>query len=224
MTLELRNLPSRRREAFVPALGFHWLTSLYDPLIRGWSAAARLRASVIDALELEPGMRLLELGAGPGRLAIEIKRRHPAVTIDAVDIDGSMVARARRNALAAGVEISVHDADMTRLPELGAFDRVYSTMVFHHLQPHEKQAALTAARSVLRPGGYFVVGDFGIPRDPLQWALFSWIQQPLDGFGNTSPHRDGRYECAVRGTFEHVRSCAVLRTIAGTIEVFVCTP
>jgi ubiquinone/menaquinone biosynthesis C-methylase UbiE len=224
MTLELRKLPPPDREGFVPALGFHWLTALYDPLIRGWSAAARLRASVIDALDLQPGMRLLELGAGPGRLAIEIKRRHPTVAIDAVDIDASMVARARGNAFAAGVELAVHEADMTRLPELGSFDRVYSTMVFHHLQPDEKQAAFTAARRVLRPGGYFVVGDFGMPMDPLQWALFSWIQQPLDGFRNTSPHRDGRYERALRGTFEQARRTTVLRTIAGTIEVFVCAP
>jgi cyclopropane fatty-acyl-phospholipid synthase-like methyltransferase len=224
MTLELRKRPTRRREAFVPALGFHWLSALYDPLIRSWSAAAGLRAKVIDALELQPGMRLLELGAGPGRLAIEIKRRHPTVSVDAVDIDGSMVARARRNALAAGVDVTLHQADMTQLPELGVFDRVYSTMVFHHLGPHEKQAALSAVRSVLRPGGHFVVGDFGVPRDALPRAWFSWVQQPLDGFHNTAPHRDGRYERAVRDTFAHVRSAAVLRTIAGTIEVFVCTP
>ncbi len=223
MTLELRKPTSGRREDFVPALGFHWLTALYDPLIRSWSAAASLRAKVIDSLDLRPGMRLLELGAGPGRLAIEIKRRHPTVAVEAVDIDASMVARAQRNALAAGVDITLHQADMTRLPELGTYDRVCSTMVFHHLQPHEKQAALAAARSVLRPGGHFVVGDFGTPRDVLQWALFSWVQQPLDGFRNTSPHRDGRYERAVRDTFEQVRSVAVLRTIAGTIEVFVCS-
>ena len=41
------------RDRYVPALGFHWLTSLYDPLIRSWSAATRMRASVIDALDLE---------------------------------------------------------------------------------------------------------------------------------------------------------------------------
>jgi ubiquinone/menaquinone biosynthesis C-methylase UbiE len=213
-----------RRGSFVPALGFHWLTRLYDPLIRGWSAARKLRASVIDALELQPGMRLLELGAGPGRLAIQIKQQHPTVTIDTVDADGSMVARAHRNAAAAGLEIAVHEGDMTRLPDLGTFDRVYSTMTFHHLSPEAKSAALTEARRVLRPGGSFVVGDFGRPRDPLQWALFAWIQQPLDGFRNTRPHRDGRYERAVRDAFRQVRSAAAWRSIAGTLEVFVCTP
>lgn len=216
--------PLQRREAFVPALGFHWLSALYDPLIRSWSAAARMRSSVIDALELAPGMRLLELGAGPGRLAIDIKRRHPEVTIEAVDIDHGMIARAQRNAGRAGVDVAFHVADVTQLPELGTFDRVYSTMVFHHLSPEAKLAALATARRVLRPGGCFVVADFGRPRDPLQWALFAWIQQPLDGFRNTRPHRDGRYERAVREAFGQVHAAAVWRTAAGTIEMFVCTP
>ena len=216
--------PPRPREAFVPALRFRWLTALYDPLIRGWGAAARMRASVIDALDLQPGMRLLELGAGPGRLAIEIKRRHPAVTIDAVDADATMIARARRNAARARVEIAFREADVTRLPDLGTFDRVYATLVFHHLSPPAKQEALAAACRALRPGGSFVVADFGRPRGALQWALFSWIQQPLDGFHNTAPHRDGRYERAVRQTFAQVRTAAVWRTAAGTMELFVCTP
>lgn len=208
---------------YVPALGFHWLTSLYDPLIRTWGAMSRVRSSVIDALELKPGLRVLELGAGSGRLAIEIKRRHPDVTIDAVDADVSMVTRAKRNAARAGVNIAFHEADMTRLPDLGTFDRIYSTMVFHHLLPAAKTRALADAKRVLRPDGCFVVADFGRPRDALQLALFSLVQQPLDGYANTAPHRDGRYESAVRGTFGSVRSAAVWRTAAGTLEMFVCS-
>jgi len=210
------------RKDYVPALGFHWLSSLYDPLIRSWSAAARVRASVIDALDIRPGQRVLELGAGPGRLAIELKRRHPDVTVDAVDTDPGMIARGKRNASSAGVDISFHEADMTRLPELGTFDRIYSTMVFHHLRPHAKKEALADARRVLRSDGSFVVVDFSVPRDLLQSALFSCIQQPLDGFTNTTPHRDGRFEQAVRETFAEVRSAAVWRTAAGTLEMFVC--
>lgn len=209
---------------YVPALGFHWLTALYDPLIRSWSAASRMRASVIAAMELQPGMRLLELGAGPGRLAIQIKRDHPEVSIDAIDADVAMVERARRNAAGVGVDIAFHEADVTSMPDLGTFDRVYSTMVFHHLSPQAKLDALAAARRVLKPGGCFVVADFGRPRGPVQWALFAWIQQPLDGFTNTRPHRDGRYEQAVRDAFGDVRTGAVWRTVAGTVEMFVCTP
>jgi ubiquinone/menaquinone biosynthesis C-methylase UbiE len=214
------------RASYVPALGFHWLTALYDPLIRSWSAAARLRRSVIAALDLRPGMRILELGAGPGRLAIQIKRAHPNVTIDAIDIDTRMVASARRNASTAGVDITFREADMTRPPDLarGTYDRVYSTMTFHHLLPEAKEHALEMARRALSRGGSFVLADFSRPRDALQWALFAWIQQPLDGFPNTRPHRDGRFEQAVRARFAQVCSAAVARTIAGTVETFVCVP
>jgi len=209
---------------YVPALGFHRLTGLYDPLIRGWSAAAKMRRSVIDALALAPGMRLLELGAGPGRLAIQIKQRHPEVAIDALDIDASMIARGQRNATAAGVDVRFHAGDMTALGEHhGPYDRVYSTMTFHHLCPASKHRALASARRVLRAGGSFVVADFSRPRDVLQHALFRFIQQPLDGYVNTQPHRDGRYERAVRDTFATVHSAAVWKTVAGTIEMFVCT-
>jgi ubiquinone/menaquinone biosynthesis C-methylase UbiE len=216
----------RAAAAYVPALGFHRLTAIYDPLTRVWGATRRLRASVIAALDLRPGLRLLELGAGPGRLAIEIKRAHPEVAIEGIDIDTRMVASARRNAHRAGVEIAFREADMTCLSELdiGSYDRVYSTMTFHHLHPDAKQRALEIARGALARDGRLVVADFGRPRGLLQWALFAWIQQPLDGFQNTRPHRDGRFEQAVRTTFSRVRSAAVARTIAGTIETFVCVP
>lgn len=211
---------------YVPALGFHWLTAFYDPMIRSWTAAARLRASVIAALDLRPGLRILELGAGPGRLAIQIKRAHPEVMIDAVDIDARMVASARRNAASAGIEIAFREADMTCLADVepGRYDRVYSTMTFHHLLPDAKQKAFDLARAALTDGGSVVIADFSRPRDPLQWALFAWIQQPLDGFQNTRPHRDGRFEQAMRSTFSSVHSAAVARTIAGTVETFVCVP
>ncbi len=211
---------------FVPALGFHWLTALYDPLIRRWAAATRIRASVVDALALEPGMRILELGAGPGRLAIQIKRAHPEVTVDAIDIDGRMIARARQNAEHANVDITFREADMTSHAHVDArgYDRVYSTMTFHHLAPVGKDRALATAHHALDDAGHMVVADFSRPRDPLQWALFAWIQQPLDGFTNTRPHRDGRFERALRTAFPDVQSSAVWRTIAGTIETFVCRP
>ena len=211
------------RDKYIPALRFRCLTAIYDPLMERWTAASRMRTTVIEALHLSPGLRLLELGAGPGRLAIEIKRRHREVAIDAVDADPAMLEIAKRNAADAGVEITFHEADVTRLPDLGTFDRVYSTLVFHHLMPRGKQEALTRVRHVLRPGGSFVVADFGRPRGLLQWAL-SYVIQLLDGYENTAPHRDGRFERVLRETFGYVHSAAARRTAFGTLEVFVCTP
>lgn len=208
---------------YIPALRFHALTRLYDPLIERLMAMARVRAAVIGALDLRAGLRLLELGSGPGRLAIEIKQRHPSVDIDAVDADPAMVEQARRKAQAAGVTIDVIEGDITKLPDLGRYDRIYSTLVFHHLKPDGKRRALMKIRELLSPQGCFVIADFGRPRGGLQWLLSAAIH-PLDGIENTAPHRDGRFETLLRTTFSTAQSLAVWKTIVGTIELFVCTP
>ncbi len=218
---------SERREpsngGYIPALRLHALTKLYDPLIERWMAMGRLRAAVIEALDLHPGLRLLELGSGPGRLAIEIAHRYPDVVIDAVDADPAMVEQAKRNAGAASVSINFQQADITQLPELGRYDRICSTLVFHHLKPAGKQAALQTTRQLLYPQGRLVIADFGRPRGRLQWLLASIIH-PLDGIENTLPHRDGRFEALLHTTFSTAQSLAVWETLVGTIELFVCTP
>lgn len=214
--------PDRRSE-YVPALRFHWLTALYDPLIERWTPAGLMRGAVIEALDLRPGLRLLELGCGPGRLAIEIRRRWPDLTIEALDGDPAILDVARRNAARAGVEIVFRRADITRLPDLGIHDRVYSTLVFHHLSPAGKRSALEGIRRVLTRDGHAVLADFSRPRGALQRILFSAVGW-LDGPGNTHPHRDGQFEQALRDNFAQVRSAAVWRTVFGTVEMFICRP
>jgi cyclopropane fatty-acyl-phospholipid synthase-like methyltransferase len=188
-----------------------------------WTAARSLREAVIEALDLQPGMRLLELGCGPGRLAIEIKRRWPTVMIDALDRDPEILRVARGHAAAASVEITFREADIARLPALGPYDRVYSTLVFHHLKPEAKRDALASITRALAPDGSFVIGDFGRPRGRLQRALFSVVGW-LDGVETTGPHRDGRFEHQLRESFGQVRSVALWPTVFGTLEVFVCRP
>lgn len=211
------------RARFVPALRFHALSRIYDPFMERWTAASRMRATVIAALDLRPGLQLLELGCGPGRLAIEIKRRHPDVTIDAVDADPVMVEQARQNAATAAVDIEVREADVTRLPDTGRYDRIYSTLVFHHLLMDGKHAALASARRMLNPGGRFVVADFVRPQGPVQ-AVLTYLVWPLDGIPNTSPHRDGRFERALEATFAKARLVATWRTVFGTLGAFICEP
>ncbi len=178
---------------------------------------------MIDALELRAGMRILELGAGSGRLAIQIKRRHPGVAIDAVDVDARMVAHARRNAAGAGVEIEFREACMTSLPARGAIRRVLDDGVPPPLAGGQGAGARRGEPRA-RSGRPLRRRRFRPAARPAAVGLFSWIQQPLDGCRNTRPHRDGRFERALRDAFDQVRPAAVWRTAAGTIEAFVCTP
>lgn len=51
---------------------------------------------VVAALDLQPGMRVLDAGCGTGDLEARLAERHPGVEVVALDASTAMLARARR--------------------------------------------------------------------------------------------------------------------------------
>jgi SAM-dependent methyltransferase len=72
-----------------------------------------------------PGGKLLEVGSGPGRLAVRLARENPGITLTGVDISGAMVERAARRAAGASLSerVRFEVGDITALPFAdGEFD------------------------------------------------------------------------------------------------------
>ena len=87
--------------------------------------------------------RCLDVGAGPGLLAVMIADEHPDITVTAIDISPDMAAVAddyiREKRLEDRINYVVGDAGDERLLEkLGKFDLVYSTFSLHHWQAPEE--------------------------------------------------------------------------------------
>lgn len=57
---------------FIPALRFHWLTSLYDPIIRRTMRESTFN-KLIKQTQIEPGQQVLDLGCGTGTLTLLLK-------------------------------------------------------------------------------------------------------------------------------------------------------
>lgn len=131
-----------------------------------------------DRLGVQPGDRLLDLGAGGGRHAFEAMRRGALVTaLDAdqaevkdvswmmkglTDDDPSVAARGGRGAALAGNALQLPFAD-------GTFDRVIAAEVLEHI-PEDRPAMAELVR-VLRPGGTMAVT---VPRwwpELVTWAI-----------------------------------------------------
>jgi SAM-dependent methyltransferase len=79
---------------------------------------------IVEVLELEPGMRVLDVGCGPGRHSIELARLGMQVT--AVDVSAAFLEIGARDAKAAGVSVSFFEVDARRMPFEDEFDAVIS--------------------------------------------------------------------------------------------------
>jgi tRNA threonylcarbamoyl adenosine modification protein (Sua5/YciO/YrdC/YwlC family) len=108
--------------------------------------------------------RVLELGTGTGETAARLLARHPAAELVGIDESAAMLAAARARLPPARVSLQVARLQVP-LPE-GPFDLVASALCVHHLRGHEKQDLFARVRSVLSPGGRFVLADVIVPPQP----------------------------------------------------------
>lgn len=205
---------------YVHALRFRWLTPLYDGVVAVTTRERTFRAAVIEQAELRPGQRVLDLGCGTGTLAIEMASRCPGLHVFGLDGAPEVLATAEQKAARAGVEITWQQGLATSLPYPDAsFDRVVSTLFFHHLPSRDKVSAARELHRVLRPAGQLHVADWGPPTSRLQRLLFLPVQL-LDGFANTTPQLAGGLAEAFRQAgFEGVEVTRRIPTPLGTMAL-----
>lgn len=152
-------------EHYIPALGYHWLTPLYDQMVRRFMREDMLRGHLVMQADILPGMRVLDLGCGTGSLTVMIKQSHLMSDVYGLDADPQVLKLARSKAKQANVKIAYEQGMAYQLPYPDAwFDRVVTSLVLHHLTTEQKQQALNEVYRVLRPGGKFFILDFGKPR------------------------------------------------------------
>jgi len=156
------------------------------------SRSSSISAGLIDAPfarrivgavgSLSSGATIVDLGGGPGLLAIELHKLCPQATIIGVDPSEDMLEIARGNAAKAGM--SGYDARVgmaEAMPlDAGTVDLVVSQSSFHEWQ--DQQKGLAEILRVLKPGGSVILRDYN--RSWLSgWkkALFGLLH-PLDMF------------------------------------------
>lgn len=114
-------------------------------------------ASLLRMVPLPPDPQVLDLACGWGRHSIELARAGCRVT--GLDWSETLLARARKRAGAAGVDVDFVRGDMRSIPWRERFDLVaclYSSLGFF-LSDEEDLRVLRGVRDALRPGGMFVV-------------------------------------------------------------------
>lgn len=201
---------------YIPALSFDWLTPLYDPLLRWGMREETFKQQLIHQSDIQPGQRVLDLGCGTGTLTILIKQSIPKAEVFGLDGDPRVLEIARSKAAKAGVPLTLDYGMAYQLPYPDcSFDRVLSSLVFHHLTGDDKRRAITEVYRVLRPGGEFNLLDFGKPRGLYGSLLSTFIKRLEQATDNVR----GLLPVMMRETgFEQVEELAHFTTIAGSLS------
>jgi len=116
------------------------------------------RARLLDALTLQPGERVVDLGCGPGLLALEMARQVGADgAVQCIDSSDSMLALARRRCDGLP-HVEVRGGDVAALPYAEhSFDVAVCTQVYEYVP--DVDHALAELHRVLKPGGRAAIMD-----------------------------------------------------------------
>jgi len=118
----------------------------YDRLVGRY--LPELAAAFADAAGIRAGMRVLDVGCGPGGLTRELVQRVGADAVAAVDPSRPFVVACRER----NPGVDVREAAAEELPfEDGAFDAALASLVVHFMR--DAEAGVREMARVTRPGG-----------------------------------------------------------------------
>lgn len=209
---------------YVPALSFNWLTPYYDAVVGTTTRERTFKRALIRQADIEAGHQVPDLACGTGTLAIWVKQTQPRATVTGVDGDPAILAIANRKAEKAKVPVQFERGLSYDLPYPSAkFDRVLSSLFFHHLTWENKKRTALEVFRVLKPGAELHIADWGFPTNALMRGLFFSIQV-LDGFRSTEDNVSGKLiELFTQAGFSKMTQRRTFSTIFGTLALYSAT-
>jgi SAM-dependent methyltransferase len=130
-------------------------------------------------LELEPGMDVLDLACGHGRIANRLAARGAQVV--GLDATPLFLERARTDAEARGVDVDYVEGDMRELPWEARFDRIVSWFTsFGYFDDDENRAVLREAHRALRLGGRLAIENNNLPELLRRWQPATVLERDGD--------------------------------------------
>ena len=174
------------------ARGYGWVSRTPQMALMRLLVAARAAAMMREGVAVD-------LGCGPGLLAVKLAQMAPGLHVTGVDLSPEMLAQGEEHAASAGLRgrVDFRLGDAAQIPFAdGSVDLVVSTLSLHHWS--DPVAVLDEIARVLRPGGAFLVADLRRDLAAPAWSLLWFathvvVPRALRSAGEPLRSRDSAY-------------------------------
>ncbi len=124
-----------------------------DYFVRGRVA---MFESLLSRYDVEQPAKILDFGSGVGNAALPLLAAFPTASLTGLDCSSQSLAIAERKhaalpSIAGRLSWSLADEQLQPM----SFDAAYTSGVFHHIEPQQRQTELSKIHHALRPGGVF---------------------------------------------------------------------
>jgi ubiquinone/menaquinone biosynthesis C-methylase UbiE len=144
-----------RRQSIPCPVWLGWMVELDNPF-----TSTNRAATIVDHLELRRGMRVLDVGCGPGRVTLPVARKiGPDGEVIAVDLQVGMLSRASERARAANLKNIRFVQRAVGVDPLDIHDVDRALLVTVLGEIPDREAALRAVFGALKPGGFLSVTE-----------------------------------------------------------------
>ncbi len=208
------------KNKYIPALRFKWLTPLYDFLIGITMPEMKIKHHLVETASINEDSAVLDFGCGTGTLTILVKESCPGAKVTGIDIDVQILNKAIHKAREKKMDILFLNYDGEKFPfQDSSFNRVVSSLVFHHLDTDTKQKVLAEIYRVLNEGGQLYIADFGRSKSWIQRTVFNMIRG-LDGFKSTDANAKGLLPKLISDAgFENAGIKKRFKTMFGEVQI-----
>lgn len=182
---EARLAPSPRKRHALQL--FEGLPARYDRIgaLMSFGQDPRWRRALVDAIDLQPGQRVLDVATGTGMVAFALARR--GATVVGLDQSEQMLAGARAKVLRAepglADRLTFVRGEAERLPfDNASFDALTFTYLLRYVD--DCASTLSELARVVRPGGRIAMLEFAVPRTlaaRVLWRGHTRVGLPLIG-------------------------------------------
>lgn len=209
------------KQNYIPALKYNWLTKIYNPLVAFTMPEFKFKKALIQQACIENNHKVLDFGVGTATLSLLLKDEYQEAIVNGVDVDDKILKIAAEKIKEQKAEITLTKYDGLILPyPTNHFDRVLTSLVFHHLDKNQKENSLKEIYRVLKPNGELHIADWGKPNNFLMRLLF-YLVQFLDGFKTTTDNVDGLIpEYIKNAQFKNGEASKSFNTIFGTLWLY----